>query len=250
MRVQIGPVDLMKTALSIFLAVVVTVVTAAPLQEQGQAVLSEREEGCLDLNMSHRHDAPAVRALTLSIGQSAASVSSDPALTDIVAPVPFEKGVVAYVNQPFDLTYKQEGLTFNVPRTHTLWISATAKKLAVIGIEPCPLIENDFGAALGALKQWKARFDGMKLKEVNDHPRFPLNDIEHLDERFKAVDLPRLGQRVGVWRIGNTYLILSLVRVEREYVDPSKNAVQRPAYLYKVSLSLFDVGEIDSQGPE
>lgn len=205
------------------------------------------EERCLDLSTSHRYEAPAVRKLTLSMGQSAGSVSSDPALTDIVAKVPFEKGVAVYVNQPFDLTYKQEGLTFNVPKTHTLWMSSTDKKLASIGMEPCPLFENDFEAALLALKQWKARFDGMKLQEVVNHPRFPLDDIDRLGEGFMAVDLPRLGQRVGVWRIGNTYLILNLVRVEREYVDPSERAVEKRVYVYKVSLSLFDVGEIDSQ---
>jgi hypothetical protein len=39
----------MKTELSVLLGAVVTAVTAAPLQEQGQAVLSEREQKLVDM---------------------------------------------------------------------------------------------------------------------------------------------------------------------------------------------------------
>lgn len=203
------------------------------------------EERCLDLSTSHRYETPAVKKLTLSIGQSAASVSSDPALAGIVAAVPFEKGIAAYVNQPFDLTYQGEGLTFNVPRTHTLRMTSSDKKLTTIEIEPCPLIEEALDEAVLALKQWKALFDGMKLEVIDNHPRFPIHGIDQVGERFKSSRLPRLGHRVGVWRAGNAYLILGLARVEREYIDRANTAAKRYAYVYKVSLTLFDVNRID-----
>ena len=210
-----------------------------------QTLASER---CLDVSTSPQHEVPVARKLTLSIGQSTASVSSDPALTDIVAADPFDKGVAVYVNQPFNLTYQQEGLTFNVPKTHTLWMSPRDKKLAILEIEPCPLFENDFEAAVRALNEWRVLFNGMNLKEIEHHPRFKTSDIASLGERFKsAPELPRFGQNVGVWRVGNTYLRLALVRVERDYVERSRNAVARKAFVYKISVTLLDAEKFDAQ---
>jgi hypothetical protein len=88
-------------------------------------------EPCVNESTSRHQDA-AERKLTLSIGQSAASVSSDPALAGIVAAEPFEKGVAVYVNQPFELTYQQEGLTFHVPRTHALWMTSSDKSSPIL----------------------------------------------------------------------------------------------------------------------
>jgi hypothetical protein len=201
------------------------------------------QEPCGGVNTSQRQESPAVRKLTLSIGQSAASVSSDPALAGIVAAVPFEKGIAVYVNQPFDLTYQQEGLTFRVPRTHTLWMTSSDKKLTEIGIALCPLFEDDFDAAVRMVKEWRQRFDDMNLEEIKNHPRFPARDIESMKERFKAAKFPKYGEAVGLWRRGDTYMNLDLARVEREYFDRSKNAVSREAYLYKVSVGLLDAKE-------
>lgn len=200
----------------------------------------------MNVSTSNHQDTAEVRKLRLSIGQSAASVSSDPALAGIVAAEPFEKGVAVYVNQPFELTYQQEGLTFHVPRTHTLWMTSSDKKLTDIGIELCPLFENDFGAALRVLTEWKMRFDGMGLEKIDNDPRFPVREMESLAEQFKATELPKFGQAVGLWRRGRTSVSLDLIRIKREYFNASTQAVERESYLYKVSIGLLDTERFNS----
>lgn len=134
--------------------------------------------------VSNTQEERPTRKLTLTLGQSAHSVKMHPALIDQIDEEAFINLISAYMDQPFDFTYQQDGLIFNVTLTHTLTLVARQKELAAIDVELSPLFEDDFEKAFQLLMDWDAFFNGAGLVKLNKSYYVPLGQLK---AKFDAV---------------------------------------------------------------
>jgi uncharacterized protein len=178
-----------------------------------------------------------IRKLTLTLGQSSHSVKMNPALNDQIDEAAFNNKISAYMNQPFDFTYEQGDLRFNVPRTHTLSLFATEEKLSDISVEVYPLFEDDFESALKLVAQWEIFFNGTGLKK-----KIEKGDvlIENLKAKFNSISTMRCGFNTGEWNKDDTEFSIGINRFEREiYNIDTKQSIKKP--VYKVSINIRSI---------
>lgn len=181
-----------------------------------------------------------IRKLTLTLGQSARSVKMEPALNDQINEEAFIKGVAAYMNQPFDFTYKQGSLSFNVPRTHTLSLFSTESKLSDIAVEIYPLFQDDFEGAFAVVEKWEIFFQQTGLEKRMEKSDVPLN---FLKEKFIKFPLIRCGFNTGVWIKDGTRFSIGIDRFEREiYNIDTKKTDKKP--VYKVSINIREQSKV------
>ncbi|HEY6529566.1 MAG TPA: hypothetical protein VIZ65_12805 [Cellvibrionaceae bacterium] len=184
---------------------------------------------------SSKEEEMTIRKLTLTLGQSSHTVKMHPALIDQINEEAFNNHVSAYMNQPFDFTYQQGLLSFNIPRTHTLSLYAEDEKLSAIGVEIYPIFENDFEAARAELVKWMEFFNALGLVKTADVYDVPLNE---LFEKFKQCRPDReCGFPNGGWLKDNTQVSVDMTRFERTIFNAdTKEKITRP--VYKVSINL------------
>ncbi|HRH78940.1 MAG TPA: hypothetical protein PK129_16460 [Cellvibrionaceae bacterium] len=193
--------------------------------------------------VSNTQEERPTRKLTLTLGQSAHSVKMHPALIDQIDEEAFINLISAYMDQPFDFTYQQDGLIFNVTLTHTLTLVARQKELAAIDVELSPLFEDDFEKAFQLLMDWDAFFNGAGLVKLNKSYYVPLGQLK---AKFDAVHNEKFGVNTGGWSKGGSQFSIGMDRFERSIFNlHTKKTVNKP--VYKVSINISSIGLRDAE---
>jgi hypothetical protein len=184
-----------------------------------------------------------IRKLALTLGQSAHSVKMHPALIDKIDEDAFVNLISAHMNQPFDFTYYQEGITFNVPLTHTLSLWSREKKLSNILIELAPLYEDDFVTAVQVLEKWQIFFDGTGLKKYMEKGSIK---IESCSDRLKLFPPDRGSCSTETWVGGDAEFSLGLTRFERTTFNIStKEEFKKPVYKISIFINSISLREAE-----